>query len=207
MKTYKCVIFDIDGTILDTERMNMIPLQRLIKQELGHDVTYDEILKYRAYPGKKVIEELGFEDIEASYALWVKGVNSFEEKAGFYDGILDVIQELAARGITCCVSSSKLHPQYLIDFAEHPIDQYMTRVVLAEDTLKHKPDPEPLLKAIEGLEFAPEDCIYIGDMDGDGVASRAAGMAFGFALWGAPIVEGIKADYYLEHPEDILALV
>ena len=63
MKKYKCIIFDLDGTMLDTEKMNMIPLQRLIKEELSLDIKYEDLLKYRAYAGKTTLKLLGFKDI------------------------------------------------------------------------------------------------------------------------------------------------
>ena len=42
MGKYKCIIFDLDGTVLDTERMNFVPLQRLIKEELGLEIEYEK---------------------------------------------------------------------------------------------------------------------------------------------------------------------
>ena len=75
MKKYKCIIFDLDGTMLDTEKMNMIPLQRLIKEELSIDIKYEDLLKYRAYAGKTTLKMLGFKDIEASYSKWVKYIS------------------------------------------------------------------------------------------------------------------------------------
>ena len=55
MREYKCIIFDLDGTILNTERMNLIPLQRLIKEELGEVISYEDLLKYKAYAGKRTL--------------------------------------------------------------------------------------------------------------------------------------------------------
>lgn len=51
--------FCLDGTVLDTERMNFVPLQRLIKEELGLEIEYDKLLKFKAYAGRRTLEELG----------------------------------------------------------------------------------------------------------------------------------------------------
>ena len=204
MKNYKCIIFDLDGTILNTERMNLIPLQRLIKDELGNDTPYEDLLKYKAYAGKKTIELLGFENIEESYKKWVTYVNDFEESATLYEGFNETIKTLHENGIVCGISSSKMRKQYEIDFYPTGLQQYMKSVVLAEDTENHKPHPEPLLKAAEILNIEPKECIYIGDTIFDYKASKAAGMDFAIALWGASDLTGIEADYNLNEPKDIL---
>ena len=94
MKKYKCIIFDLDGTVLDTERMNFVPLQRLVKEELGLEVEYEKLLKYKPYAGRNTLKDLGFKDIEKSYSKWVKYVNEFEEEAILYDGFEEVFKTL-----------------------------------------------------------------------------------------------------------------
>ncbi|WP_195988802.1 HAD-IA family hydrolase [Clostridium sp. D53t1_180928_C8] len=207
MKKYKCIIFDLDGTMLDTEKMNMIPLQRLIKEELSIDIKYEDLLKYRAYAGKTTLKMLGFKDIEASYSKWVKYVNEYEDGAKLYEGFDEVIKGLDENGILCGIASSKMKSQYEIDFLKTGLQSYMKSVILAEDTENHKPHPEPLLKAIEILNIEPKDAMYVGDTVADYKSTKAAGMDFGLAVWGATDLDGIKADHYLNTPKDILKVL
>ena len=141
MSKYKCMLFDLDGTVLNTERMNTIPLQRLIKEELGLEINYNDLLKYKAYAGIKTLEELGFKDIERSYSKWVKYVNEFEEGATLFEGFEEVFKELNNRNIICGIVSAKTREQYKIDFIQKGLDKYVKCEVLADDTELHKPHP------------------------------------------------------------------
>ena len=71
MKKYKAIIYDIDGTILDTLEMNIVPLMRIIEEETGRKVAYEELLKYAGAPGLKTMADLKIKDIEKTYARWV----------------------------------------------------------------------------------------------------------------------------------------
>lgn len=207
MKKYKCIIFDLDGTMLNTEEMNMIPLQRLIKEQLNKYISYNDLLKYKAYSGKKTLELLGFNDIEKSYSKWVKYVNEYENGAELYDGFKEVIETLDKNNILCGISSSKTRAQYEIDFFKTGLQRYMKSVILAEDTENHKPHPEPLLKVAEILEVYPKEVIYVGDTFVDYNAAKSAGMDFAFAIWGASDTNGIEADYNLNEPKDLLKVL
>ena len=207
MKKYKCIIFDIDGTILDTEKMNLIPLKRLIKEEKGIDMKYEDLLFALALPGKKSLEKLGFEDIDKSYSKWVKYVNEYEDRAQLYNPIDKVIREIHSKNIVCAVVSSKNKSQYEIDFLPTGLHECMSAVILEDDTINHKPHPEPLEKIINMLDVKVEDCIYIGDTLSDSKCSKACNMDFGLALWGVKGENKINSDVILQKPEDLLELI
>ncbi|WP_297638326.1 HAD-IA family hydrolase [uncultured Clostridium sp.] len=207
MKKYKCIIFDLDGTILDTEEMNIVPLRRLIKEELGKDIAYEKLLKYRAYPGKQTLKLLGFNKIDQAYDKWVTYVNEYEVGAKLYEGFNEVLQILNESGVVSCISSSKTKKQYEIDFCSTGLQKYIKNAVLAEDTENHKPHPEPILKVMENLDVKASDIIYIGDTIADYRATRMAGIDFALALWGAYTIEGIDADYNLSNPKEILKFI
>ncbi len=208
MKKYQAVIYDIDGTLLNTLNMNMYPLLRIIKEETEEDWTFQEVLKFAAYPGMKVMEELGIADKEKTYERWVKYVNEYEEGAVPYAGFPEVLEAFQKAGITQAVVSAKTRGQYEIDVVSKGFDQYMKTAVLAGDTKKHKPDPEPLLECARRLGIPPERIIYIGDALSDYEAAQKAGMDFGYAKWGSVSPTGIDCpSHVFERPVDLLRLL
>lgn len=207
MKKYKAIIYDLDGTVLNTLNMNMYPLIKIIKEETGEEWTFEEVLKFVPYPGMKVMEELQVKDPEKTYERWVQYVNEYEDGATLYDGFLEVFEAFGSNVIQA-VASAKTTEQYQIDFIDKGLDRYIKVAVLADDTKKHKPDPEPLLECIKRLGINVEDALYIGDALSDYQASKNAGMDFGYAKWGSVSDIGIdEPTYIFEKPIDILKLL
>lgn len=207
MKKYKAIIYDIDGTVLNTLNMNMYPLIKIIKEETGEDWTFEDVLKFAPYPGMKVMEELQVKDKEKTYARWVQYVNEYEEGATLYDGFEDVFKAFDGKIIQAVVSA-KTTKQYQIDFVDKGLDQYMQVAILADDTDKHKPDPEPLFECLKRINGKPSEAIYIGDALSDYLASQNAHMDFGYAKWGSVSSKGIdEPTYIFETPLELLKLL
>ena len=78
--------------------------------------------------------------------------------------------------------------------------EFMNVFISMDDTSRHKPHPEPLLLALEKLQVAPQEAVYVGDSRHDMQAGRAAGIRTVAALWG-PVP---RAELELENP-DVLA--
>ena len=84
----------------------------------------------------------------------------------------------------------------------------MSVAILADDTQKHKPDPEPLLICLERLGCQPEDTIYIGDAASDYLAAQNAHVAFGYAKWEVcPARASMRPIGSLKKPLDLLKLM
>lgn len=204
MKKYKAILYDIDGTLLNTLDMNMIPLLRIIEEETGQRWIYEEVLKFVPYPGMKVMEELKIADKESVYKRWVRYTNEYEGGAVLFDGFSEVLEAFDGC-ILQAVVSAKTREQYEIDVVSKGLDQYMKTAVLADDTKKHKPDPEPLLLCLERLKLSADEALYIGDSLSDYLAAKNAGIDFGYAKWGSVSSEGIeRPDHVLEQPKDLL---
>ena len=208
MKRYRAVIYDIDGTVLNTLNMNMYPLMKIIKEEIGEDWSFEEVLKFAAYPGMKVMEELNIKDKEETYNRWVRYVNEYQEGASLYEGFEEVFEKFRSANMVQAVVSAKTRKQYEIDVVSKGIDRYMSAVILADDTKLHKPYPEPLLECVKRVDMAVDEVIYIGDAKSDYEAARNAHMDFGYAKWGSVSENGIDLpEYVFDQPLDLLKLI
>ena len=205
MKQYKAVILDIDGTLLDTYETNMVPLMQIIQEELGQTWTLEQLRPFYCQTGLKTMRDLGFSDIEGTYARWVAAVNANENVIKPFEGIHEALQALRDAGFRLAVVSSKMHKQYQIDMGGHGLDVFMETAVLVEDTVNHKPHPEPMLECLRRMQLQPEDVIYVGDAVNDGLAAENAGVDFGFAAWSPVSVAEIpNARYRFNSPADMV---
>lgn len=206
-KRYKAVIYDIDGTLLNTFDMNMYPLIQIIQEELGETWTLDQVRPFYAQPGLKTMKDLGIQDIDKTYARWVAYVNTYKTGATPFGGIVGMLERFQVDGIRQAVVSSKMRGQYEIDVVNQGLASYMETAVLEEDTEKHKPDPEPILECLRRMKLDPRDVIYIGDAESDLIAAQRAGVDFGLACWGNCTFSGAeKANFQFQRPEDMLIL-
>ena len=208
MKRYAAILYDIDGTLLNTLDMNLYPLLQIIWEEKGEEWTLEQVYPFFFQPGLKTMEDLGIRDIEKTYARWVSYVNAYEPGAVPYDGIERVLEAFQAAGIRQAVVSSKMRKQYQIDVVDTGLARYLETAVLAEDTTNHKPHPEPILEALRRMGIPARDALYVGDAPSDSVAARNAGVDFGFAQWGS-VLEAPPADslWCFSGPEDLLQLL
>lgn len=204
--TIKSIVFDIDGTILDTFAQNVYPLIEIVKEVKNEDMTYDELVYLTAYSGHDVLREL---DIDVShYPRWVQYVNEYPHKPGIFEGFDTVIHTLHERNFPIGIVSSKRRAQYNIDFGDHGLTKYFEHTVLADDTDKHKPNPDPLLQCLESMNQDPTTAIYVGDSLFDYKCAKAAGAKFALASWGNVSREGMEdIDYDLKTPLDILDIL
>jgi pyrophosphatase PpaX len=106
--------------------------------------------------------------------------------------------------------TSKNREELQLSLPKLQLDAFVDTIVTSDDTERHKPNPDPVLKALERLRVAPAQAIYIGDTVFDISCGRAAGVQVAAVAWGAHLPEDLRAaqpDYYFETPADLLEWV
>jgi len=182
MSTIKAVIFDLDGTLLDTAPDLAAALNIMLAKHNYPDVPFEQIRPIASY-GSKALIKLGF-NIEENHpifaALRQEFLNIYSEHSCIltilFPGMSAVLAELQKRKIPWGIVTNK--PGWLtmpILKTLQLIDK--TDCVVCGDTLSEtKPSPAPLLYACELLHCSPAECIYIGDAEFDALAGKRAGI-------------------------------
>lgn len=122
--------------------------------------------------------------------------------------IEDIISNLYKNNLNLGIITSKDDRELKTEFTPLNLNKYFKTIITASDTKLHKPNPDPIFKAMDNLNINAEKTIYIGDSIYDMQSAKSAGISFALAKWGAPTLEGFdNVDYILEKPKDILKLI
>ncbi len=202
----ECVIFDVDGTLLDTEKEIIESLQRIVKEELGQEPAKEELAFCLGIPGSVTLERLGIENVEEVCNRWNSYIDKEVKEFILYSGIKETLDELQQRGVQVGVVTSRNKEEVDSAFIPLGLMKYMEHIVCCDDTTKFKPHPEPILKYLELSSIDPSNALYIGDTIYDKQCAQGAGVKFALALWGAKYPEKIGGDYLLESPSDVMKL-
>ena len=205
---YKCIIFDVDGTLINTEKAVIGSLQKTLKEVLGRDYGHDELTFVLGVPGTTSLPKLGIQNVDEINDKWNANMKQYYADIQVYKDIDIVLKALRNAKIMTGIVTSKTKQELEDDFVPFGLIDCLPFVVTADDTLKHKPNPEPLLKFLEiSGGVSQSEAIYIGDTVYDEECAASAGVDFALAVWGAPSPDSINAKYKLEEPMDILKLI
>ena len=204
---FKYVIFDIDGTILDTEKAILSSLQQVLREE-GKDYNQDDLRFALGIPGKEALRRLDIIEVERVQSKWSRTVLDFSDEVQIFRDLKEIIEVLSGSSVKTGIVTSKTKQELIDEFEPFGLSSFFEHTVCADDTENHKPDPEPLLACIDKLNAAKNEAIYIGDSIYDMQCAKSAGVKFALALWGSKQTEGFEAaDYLLKEPKDILELI
>jgi beta-phosphoglucomutase-like phosphatase (HAD superfamily) len=175
------VVFDLDGTLVDSERVSRAAMTHVLAED-GHTLTDDD---YRAVVGRAwphtrsyLVERMGYdEDGLASYRDRVGAAfRAHLDRVVVFDDVARTLDVLvgAAVPLAVCTSSGRAYLERVLRLPQLA-DRFATTVA-REDTDDHKPRPAPYLLAAARLGVRPGACVVVEDSPAGVAAARAAGM-------------------------------
>jgi pyrophosphatase PpaX len=194
-------VFDLDGTVVNTIPLIIASYEHAVTSVLGFcpdpvearnwiGQTLGETF-YQRYP------ENGAE-LVASYVAW--NAANLERLVQEYPGVDALLSDLALAGVKLGVATSKRRVSAENTLKCAGLRNRLGVTVAMEDTDFHKPDPRPLLLALERIGASADDAVYIGDAVVDVRAALAAGMDVIAVTWGA----GERADLVAAGPTAVV---
>ncbi|WP_044840798.1 HAD-IA family hydrolase [Thalassomonas viridans] len=214
---YQAVLFDLDGTLLDTANDLGAALNHVLKQHNMPQVPA-EAFRPVASDGAKGLLELGFGNALTSLdydLLRQEFLRYYRENIArhtcFYQGIAQLLTALNKHRLPWGVVTNK--PIALTEklLPHYPLFQHCAVTVGGDSLAQRKPHPAPLLYASSQLALEPEQCLYVGDALRDIQAGNEAKMTTVVAKWGYIAdpreCDAWQADLLADHPADILAYI
>ncbi|MFY8349468.1 HAD family hydrolase [Pseudoalteromonas sp. SSM20] len=190
---YQAVLFDLDGTLIDSADDLGAALNYVLAKHNKNIVSAD-CYRSQASNGTIALLKLGFgeqwhrlsknkqETLKQMFLEFYK--QHLWHKSRFYDGIKELIAHLDRQQIPWSIVTNK--PAHLTEPLVAQIPEFnLCQNIVSGDTLeKAKPHADPLLHSCRLMNVEPHQCIYIGDDERDIIAANSAGMKSVAALWG-----------------------
>jgi len=179
------VLFDLDGTVVDSGAIILASMRHATRQVLGLDFEDAELMQAVGGPGLEAqMAVFAPERVDELVRVYRAHNEPLHDELEACDGMQDVLVRLHEQGKRLGIVTAKRRSTVELAFASVPVAHLFETVVGGDETEKHKPDPEPLLLAAERMRVAPADCAYVGDSPFDIRAAKAAGMVAVAVTWG-----------------------
>ena len=193
---FPVVLFDLDGTVVDSGAIILASMRHATQQVLGLEFSDHDLMQAVGGPGLEAqfAALAPAEHVTELVTVYRAHNEPLHDELEACEGMEDVIVRLHEEGVRLGVVTAKRRSTVDLAFARLRVGHLFETVVGGDETEKHKPDPEPLLLAAQRLGVSPQDCAYVGDSPFDIRAAKAAHMYSIGVTWG-----GI-------HDGDVLAL-
>ena len=206
------VLFDLDGTIIDT---NELIIQSFLHTFEG--VTQEPVTREHIIPnmGRPLVEQMQYftgrtevEDLVQKYRAF--NVGRHDELVTEFPGVRETIAQLHAAGIKLGIVTSKVRMTSLMGLKLCGLSDFFQTIVSVDDVQKAKPDPEGIRKAMQALGSSEKHTLMVGDSHYDIEAAHNAGVQSAGVAWsmkGIEYLKSYKPTYIIDDIREVLPLV
>jgi pyrophosphatase PpaX len=206
---FPVVLFDLDGTVIDSGAIILASMRHAAKEVLGTEVSDEELMAAVGGPGLEAqMRTIAPDRVEELVTVYRAHNEPLHDVLECCAGMEDVLVRLKDEGRRLGIVTAKRRQTVELAFARLPIEHLFETVVGGDETERHKPDPGPLLLALERLDARPEEAAYVGDAPFDIKAAKAAGIYAIGVTWGGiharERLEAEEPDALVDTPEELL---
>ncbi|MDI7743052.1 pyrophosphatase PpaX [Lysinibacillus fusiformis] len=207
----KALLFDFDGTLLNTNELIIQTFMYVLEERFPGQYSPKDCMDFIGPSLKETFEQITPNEVEEmieKYRQW--NIANHDKLVTEYDGVIDTLAKLKEQGIRLAIVSTKrrdtIEKGLILMGAKHLFEFW----VGVDDVQNVKPDPEPVLLAIEKLGVNKEEVMMIGDNYHDIEAGKNAGVKSAGVAWsikGEDFLKQFNPDYILQHMSDLLTIV
>ena len=211
MIRFPVVLFDLDGTVVDSGAIILASMRHATREVLGREYTDEDLLKAVGGPGLEAqMAALAPDRADELVRVYRAHNEPLHDELEACEGMVAVLERLREEGRRLGIVTAKRRSTAALAFERVPVAHLFEAVVGGDETERHKPHPEPLLLAAERMGADPAETAYVGDSPFDMRAAKAAGMHAIGVTWGrihdrallaaeAPDAVVDRAEELLEH--------
>ena len=207
------VLFDLDGTLIDSVRLILDSYHHTLACH-GQEPRPDNFWLAGLGTPLRVQFRQWAEDparLEAMIGTYREyNLTHHDTRVTAYPGVVEMVRAIRRKGYRTGLVTSKNTPGALRGLRLIGIEEEIELIIGADDVENPKPHPEPVTLALARLGVAASSAVYVGDSIHDMESGRAAGVETAAVLWGPfgrAHLEGTAPDHWLETPADLLRLL
>lgn len=215
MSRIEAILFDFDGTLVDTNEVILKSWQHTFLALTGKEGDRKEIIRSYGEPLRDTMRrffggtEEEVEEHVAIYRDYQKTI--FLDEIRLFQGVERTLEKLKQQGYKLALVTSRLAASTQEGLKKFEMDNFFDTVVTADDTQAHKPDPEPVQIALERLGTPPDQALMVGDTWLDIECARNADVQSALAGWSLrqtkDILQQCTPDYIIHTMRSILKMV
>lgn len=205
------ILFDLDGTLIDTNNLIIQSFLHTLGRYYPNQYKREDVLPFMGPSLKETFGGIAPERVEEMIGVYREfNIAHHDELVEEFEGVNETVSILKEKGFKLGIVTTKK-----LDIAQKGLNltglaPYFEVIVAFDHVSKLKPDPEPIMKALEQLNSTPSEAIMVGDNYHDILAGKNAGTKSAGVAWsakGRAYLEEYRPDYLLENMRDLLPIV
>ena len=215
MKNYDTVIFDLDGTLLNTLEDLADAVNFVMRANQYPERTIEEVRHFvgngiRRLMEQAVPEHVTGEEFERVFEEFKKYYTEHcQNKTCAYEGIMPLLGCLYEKGYAMAIVSNKNHAA-VCELNDIYFKEYINVAIGQKDGIRKKPAPDTVIQALKELGKDKEKAIYVGDSEVDFATAKNSGMDCALVTWGFRTVEELaefSPTAFIDKPEELLGVL
>lgn len=209
-KEINALLFDFDGTLLDTNELIIQTFISVLGEHFPGRFEREDILHFIGPSLKQTFDSIDADrtaELTEQYLAINKQMH--DELVTEYDGVTETLRLLKAQGLKLAIVSTKRSANIKHGLKLMGIERVFDEIISLDEVQNPKPDPEPILLALEKLAASKEEALMIGDNSHDIEGGKNAGVRTAGVAWsikGEAFLASCEPDYMLQHISDLLDL-